>query len=164
MSKDKLKKNGGEGTNVGNALRWLVKNGKSIAPNILELAGDLTGIDALDKLSNLIDGDNELSESDKQLLISQIELDKTREQEISKRWEADLKSDSWASKNIRPYTLAFLLFCMFVFIMLDSSLEGFKINDEWIDLLKGLLLTAVGGYFVVRGVEKVNSKIQDNKK
>ena len=161
MSKDKLKKNGGKGTNVGNALRWLVKNGKTIAPNILELAGDLTGIQALDKLSNLIDGDNELSEADKQLLIAQIELDKTREQEISKRWEADLHSDSWASKNIRPYTLAFLLICMFIFIMLDSSLEGFKIDSEWIDLLKGLLMTAVGGYFVIRGAEKINNKIQD---
>ncbi len=161
MSKDKLKKNGGKGTNVGNALRWLVKNGKTIAPNILELAGDLTGIQALDKLSNLIDGDDELSEADKQLLIAQIELDKTREQEISKRWEADLHSDSWASKNIRPYTLAFLLICMFIFIMLDSSLEGFKIDSEWIDLLKGLLMTAVGGYFVIRGAEKINNKIQD---
>ena len=70
MSKDKLKKNGGKGTNVGNALRWLVKNGKTIAPNILELAGDLTGIQALDKLSNLIDGDNELSEADKTKTIS----------------------------------------------------------------------------------------------
>ena len=48
--------------------------------------------------------------------------------------------------------------------MLDSSLEGFKIDSEWIDLLKGLLMTAVGGYFVVRGVEKVNNKIQDNKR
>ncbi len=163
MSKDKLKKNGGDGTNVGNALRWLVKSGKVIAPSILELAGDLTGVDALEKLGTLISGDTVLTEADKQLLISQIELDKVREQEISKRWEADLHSDSWASKNIRPYTLAFLLFCMFIFIMLDSSLEGFKIADKWIDLLKGLLMTAVGGYFIVRGVEKVNNKIQDNK-
>ena len=37
---------------------------------------------------------------------------------------------------------------MFVFIMLDSALEGFKIAPEWIGLLKGLLMTAVGGYFV----------------
>jgi len=39
--------------------------------------------------------------------------------------------------------------------MLDSSLEGFKISPEWIDLLKGLLMTAVGGYFVIRGGEKI---------
>ena len=39
--------------------------------------------------------------------------------------------------------------------MLDSFLEGFKINVEWIFLLKSLLITAVGGYFVVRTGEKV---------
>ena len=161
MSKDKKLKNGGKGTNVGHALRWLVATGKTIAPGILDVAGDLTGIDALDKLGNLISGDKVLTDADKELLIAQIELDKTREQEISKRWEADLHSDSWASKNIRPYTLAFLLLSMFIFIMLDSSLEGFKIESEWIGLLKGLLMTAVGGYFVIRGVEKVNNKIQD---
>jgi len=158
MNKDKKKPGG---TNVGNALRWLVKQGKTIAPGILDVAGDLTGIEALDKLGNLISGDEVLSIEDKELLIAELELDKVYEQEISKRWEADLHSDSWASKNIRPYTLAFLLLSMFIFIMLDSSLEGFEIDSEWIGLLKGLLMTAVGGYFVIRGAEKINNKIQD---
>ena len=156
---DKKKKNGGKGTNVGNALRWLKKQGKTIAPGILDLAGDITGIDALDKLGDLISGDTILSEADKELLIAELELDKTREQEISKRWVADLSSDSWAAKNIRPYTLAFLLVCMFIFVMLDSSIEGFKMKPEWIDLLKSLLMTAVGGYFVVRGAEKISTHI-----
>ena len=155
---DKKKKNGGKGTNVGNALRWLKKQGKTIAPGILDLASDITGIDALDKLGDLISGDTILSEADKELLIAELELDKTREQEISKRWVADLSSDSWAAKNIRPYTLAFLLVCMFIFVMLDSSIEGFKMKPEWIDLLKALLMTAVGGYFVIRGAEKISTQ------
>ena len=158
---DKKKKNGGKGTNVGNALRWLKKQGKTIAPGILDLAGDITGIDALDKLGDLISGDTILSEADKELLIAELELDKTREQEISKRWVADLSSDSWAAKNIRPYTLAFLLVCMFIFVMLDSSIEGFKMKSEWIDLLKALLMTAVGGYFVIRGAEKISTQINN---
>ena len=158
---DKKKKNGGKGTNIGNALRWLKKQGKTIAPGILDLAGDITGIDALDKLGDLISGDTILSEADKELLIAELELDKTREQEISKRWVADLSSDSWAAKNIRPYTLAFLLVCMFIFVMLDSSIEGFKMKPEWIDLLKDLLMTAVGGYFVVRGAEKISTQINN---
>ena len=162
-TKDKLKKNGGSGTNVGNALRWLAKQGKTIAPGILDLAGDLTGIGALDKLGGLISGDPILSIEDKELLIAELELDKVREQEISKRWVADLASDSWASKNIRPFTLGFLLACMFVFIMLDSSLEGFEIDPDWIDLLKALLMTAVGGYFVIRGAEKITTTIKEKK-
>jgi len=91
----------------------------------------------------------------------QLQYDMQLETEISRRWEADLHSDSWASKNIRPYTLAFLLVCMFLFIMLDSSLEGFKIAPEWIGLLQALLVTAVGGYFVVRSGEKIINKIKN---
>ena len=40
----KLIKNGGNGTNVGNALRWLVKQGKAVSPELLDLAGNITGI------------------------------------------------------------------------------------------------------------------------
>ena len=154
----KLIKNGGKGTAVGNALRFLVKQGKTISPKILDIAGDITGIDSLNELSDLISGDEQISQVDKDLLLRELELDMQLEQEITKRWVADSMSDSWMSKNIRPLTLSFLLLNMFVFIMLDSSLEGFKIATEWIDLLKGLLMTAVGGYFVIRGGEKIMDK------
>lgn len=156
----KLKKNGGEGTFVGNALRFLAEQGKTISPAILDIAGTITGVEGLSALGDAIRGDKAMSQPDKDLLIRQIELDITMEQEITKRWEADLHSDSWWSKNIRPMTLAFLLSCMFIFIMLDSSLEGFEINEEWIGLLKGLLMTAVGGYFVVRSGEKIVNKLK----
>ena len=156
----KLKKNGGEGTFVGNALRFLAEQGKTISPAILDIAGTITGVDGLSALGDAIRGDKAMSQPDKDLLIRQIELEITMEQEITKRWEADLHSDSFWSKNIRPMTLAFLLVCMFIFIMLDSSLEGFKIKEEWIGLLKGLLMTAVGGYFVVRSGEKIVNKLK----
>ena len=94
------------------------------------------------------------------LLLKELDLDMKLEVEITKRWVSDSMSDSWMSKNIRPYTLAFLLVNMFIFIMLDSSIEGFKIASEWIDLLKGLLMTAVGGYFVIRGGEKIADKFR----
>lgn len=147
-------------TRVGDALRWLVKQGKNISPEILKLAGDLTGVEALSKLGDAIKGDKVISPQDKDLLLQELQYDMQLEAEITKRWEADLHSDSFMSKNIRPYTLAFLLICMFVFIMLDSSLEGFKIASEWIGLLKGLLMTAVGGYFVVRSGEKMVNKFK----
>ena len=147
-------------TRVGDALRWLVKQGKNISPEILTLAGNITGVDALGKLGDAIKGDKNIDKVDKDLLLQELAYDMQLEAEITKRWEADLHSDSWASKNIRPYTLAFLLLCMFTFIMLDSSLEGFKIATEWIGLLKGLLMTAVGGYFVVRSGEKISNKFK----
>lgn len=155
MVNPKLKKNGGDGTNVGNALRWLVKQGKSIAPEILDIAGDITGIKSLEKLSEAIKGDKELSEADKQLLIEELKQDSIEMQETTKRWQSDMLSDSWLSKNVRPLSLSFLTVTLFIYIILDSSLEGFKINENWIDLLSSLLLLVYGGYFGMRSVEKV---------
>ena len=155
VNNPKALKNGGDGTNVGNAIRWLAKQGKEFAPELLNIVGTVTGVEGLKDLGDAIRKDDKLSDLDKELLLQELELDMVREEEISKRWKYDLNSDSWMSKNIRPLTLAFLLICMFTFIMLDSFLEGFKINVEWIFLLKSLLITAVGGYFVVRTGEKV---------
>jgi len=160
-SNPKLRKNGGNGTNVGNALRWLTKQGKTFAPEILEIAGNITGIEALEKLSDKIKGDEGISPVDKELLLQELAYDMQLETEITKRWQADLHSDSWASKNIRPYTLAFLLITMFLFVILDSvNAIDFDIDTEWIGLLKGLLMTAVGGYFVVRSGEKIINKVK----
>ena len=160
-SNPKLIKNGGKGTNVGNALRWLTKQGKTFAPEILEIAGNITGIEALEKLSDKIKGDEGINVLDKELLLQELAYDMQLETEITKRWQADLHSDSWASKNIRPYTLAFLLITMFLFVILDSvNAIDFDIDTEWIGLLKGLLMTAVGGYFVVRSGEKIINKVK----
>ena len=151
----KLRKNGGKGTRVGNALRWLVKQGKTIAPELLDAAGTITGIDGLKRLSDIIENDKELTEVDKQLLLAELEQDVIVMLEVTKRWQYDMSSDSWLSKNIRPLSLAFLTVTLFVYIILDSSIHKFTIKDNWIDLLSSLLLLVYGGYFGMRSVEKV---------
>ena len=65
-NKNKIK-NGGNGTFVGNALRWIVSNGKTIAPEILNVASAVTGIDGLNKLGDLIRGDDSIPQSDKDI-------------------------------------------------------------------------------------------------
>jgi len=154
----KYKKKNGT-TRVGDALRWLASQGKAIAPELLDIAGSITGIEALEKLGDKISGNKELSQQDKDLLLANIEMDKQEMLQVSKRWESDMVSDSWLSKNIRPLTLAFLLLNMFVFVILDSALESFKMAVEWIELLKNLLITVCLAYFGSRGVEKF-SKIK----
>jgi len=155
---DKPKKNGGKGTNVGNALRWLAKQGKTIAPEILNAAGSITGIESLKNLGNLIDGSTQLSELDKQMLLEELKQDTIEMQEITKRWESDNLTDSYLTKNIRPLTLAFLTATLFIYIILDSSLEGFKIANSWIELLSSLLLLVYGGYFGMRSAEKITKE------
>ena len=66
----KLIKNGGKGTNVGNALRWLALTGKKVAPELLELAGEITGVQGLSKLGNAIRSDKDLKNADKELAFS----------------------------------------------------------------------------------------------
>ena len=75
-------------------------------------------------------------------------------QEVSKRWESDMTSDSWLSKNTRPMTLIFLTMSTIIIILLDSFNIDFGVNIEWIDLLKSLLITVYVAYFGSRGVEK----------
>ena len=147
------KKNGT--TRVGDALRWLVKQGKEVAPEILDIAGSITGIDALKDLATKIEGDGQLSETDKQLLLEELRYDMIEMEETTKRWQSDMMSDSWLSKNVRPLSLAFLTLSLFLYIILDSSLEGFKIDSGWIDLLSSLLLLVYGGYFGMRSAEKI---------
>lgn len=142
-------------TRVGDALRWLVKQGKEVAPELIQLAGNITGIDSLKQLSKKIKESDKLSEIDKQILLEELRYDMLEMQEVTKRWQYDMSSDSWLSKNIRPLTLAFLTATLFIYIILDSSLKGFKIDSNWIDLLSSLLLLVYGGYFGARTVEKV---------
>lgn len=142
-------------TRVGDALRWLARQGKDIAPELLELAASVTGIDALEKIADKISGDKKLSAEDKELLLKELEYDMIEMQEVTKRWQYDMASDSWLSKNIRPLALAFMTLTLFLYIILDSSLDNFSIKDSWIDLLSSLLLLAYGGYFGARSAEKI---------
>ena len=142
-------------TRVGDALRWLVKQGKDVAPELLSVVGSVTGIEQLKDLAAKIEGDSKLSETDKQLLLEELRYDMIEMQETTKRWQSDMLSDSWLSKNIRPLSLAFLTLSLFLYIILDSSLEGFKIDSGWIDLLSSLLLLVYGGYFGMRSAEKI---------
>jgi len=150
---DYKKKNGT--TRIGDALRWLVKQGKEVAPEILTIAGNVTGIEALNELSTKIKGDTGLSETDKQMLLEELRYDMIEMQETTKRWVSDNQTDSYLTRNIRPLTLAFLTATLFIYIILDSTLEGFNIDSHWIDLLSSLMLLVYGGYFGMRSAEKI---------
>ena len=81
----------------------------------------------------------------------QVEMEKN----ITSRWEADLKSDSWLSKNVRPMTLIFLIVCTMLLIFIDAGAISFNVKDSYIDLLQLVLITVIGAYFGGRSLEKV---------
>jgi len=81
----------------------------------------------------------------------EVEMEKT----ITDRWKADMNSDSWLSKNIRPMTLAFLVISTVLMIFIDAGTIKFTVEDKWTDLLQLVLITVIGAYFGGRSLEKV---------
>jgi hypothetical protein len=152
MADNKLKNNG-KGTFFGNLLRSLVKTGKKASPIFDAITGGKVS-DILKSIGN----SKELTEAEKEMLVKELEQDVIEMQEITKRWQYDMLSDSWLSKNIRPLSLAFLTLTLFIYIILDSALEGFKIDSEWVSLLGNLLMLVYGGYFGARTLEKIRHK------
>tara|TARA_R110000744_G_scaffold183304_1_gene302575 strand:- start:106 stop:498 length:393 start_codon:yes stop_codon:yes gene_type:complete len=86
-------------------------------------------------------------------IIAKYEVD--MEKQISSRWDADMKSDSWLSKNVRPMTLMFLVISTVLLIFIDAGVIEFQVEGSWIDLLQLTLLTVIGAYFGGRSWEKV---------
>ena len=125
------------------------------APNILKGVSDIVPDAGILKLvGSLISKDDVLTPKDKEEALKLLEIDIVEMQEISKRWDSDMSSDSWMSKNTRPMTLIFLTISTVFIIILDSLNIDFGVNTEWIDLLKSLLITTYVAYFGSRGVEK----------
>ena len=76
------------------------------------------------------------------------------EKEISSRWNADMKSDSWLSKYVRPLVLVFLVVSTVLMIFIDAGVISFNVEAKWTDLLQLVLITVIGAYFGGRSLEK----------
>jgi hypothetical protein len=154
MSNPKLRKNGGKGTFFGNLWRGVVKNNIPLGETIVAAIDGGNPIDVIKAITK----DKDIPVKDKETMLADLEQDVIEMQEITKRWESDVSSNSWLASNIRPLSLAFLTLSLFIYIVLDSALEGFKIDDEWVSLLGNLLMLVYGGYFGARTLEKIRHK------
>ena len=134
------------------------------APGIIDIASDvLPSAGVFGLVKNLITKDENLPTEFKEKALMLLEQDMIEMQEVSKRWESDMKSDSWLSKNTRPMCLIFLSIMTISFIWVDSHHEiSFTVEQEWIGLLKTLVTTVYVAYFGSRGAEKFKS-IGNNK-
>jgi hypothetical protein len=156
MPKDKKNKKKFKDTKVGVFL-------KEKAPKILNGIGDVlpdNGVYGVVK--NLITTNEDMTPADKETAMKLLEMDLVEMQSISDRWQYDMKSDSWLSKNTRPLALIYLTVCMTLYIILDSLQMAFDMKEVWIELLQTLLVTVYVAYFGSRGAEKVF--INKNKK
>ena len=85
-------------------------------------------------------------------LIANYEVE--MEKNITDRWKADMNSDSWLSKNVRPMILIFLVVSTVLMIFIDAGTIQFTVEQKWTDLLQLVLITVIGAYFGGRSFEK----------
>ena len=106
----------------------------------------------LDNLSTSKEEKLEAKRKIKELMVNhQVEVEKN----VSERWKADMNSDSWLSKNVRPLVLVFLIVCTMLLVFIDSGSIKFNVKPEFVSLLTTTLITVIGAYFGGRSVEKL---------
>ena len=124
----------------------------------------LTG-GVIKEIGNVIDKltttEEERLEAKKQLQIILEEADNNAQQQVTDRWNADMNSDSWLAKNIRPLVLVYLTFVFSLLAFTDGNIGEFKIAKEYIPIFQTLLVTVYGAYFVGRTWEKAKSIIKN---
>lgn len=95
----------------------------------------------------------ELENNKKDMLIANLEADKSEMEAISQRWQADMGSDSKLAKNIRPLTLIFILAAYFFFAFM--SMLGYETRGAYVELLGQWGMLIMTAYFGGRTMEKI---------
>lgn len=141
MSQKRLKE-----TKVG---QWL----REKAPSVLAVVGDaLPDRGVLGVVKNLVDKDPTLdSESFKAVMDAEVQA----QEQVTRRWEADAKTDVTIAQYIRPLTLVSLTLFYMVITIWDGVDSTFMPPENYINLLEILMLTVFGAYFAGRTIEKV---------
>ena len=106
-------------------------------------------------IDNLHTSNEEKLEAERKIKELMANYEVEMEKNITSRWEADLKSDSWLSKNVRPLVVIFLIVCTMLLIFIDAGALNFEVKSSWVDLLQLVLITVIGAYFGGRSLEKV---------
>ena len=128
---------------------WL----KEKAPNILDTVGDfLPDKGALGIVKNLLDKEPGISPEEAK---ARVDAEIAFQDNVTRRWEADMKSDVKIAKVIRPATMIVLMVFFMGVMVWDGMDESFMPRESYISLLEILMLTVFGAYFAGRTVEKV---------
>ena len=111
-----------------------------------------------------------LTTTDEERLAAKLKIeelleqaDKDAQDQVTARWESDMNSDSFLSKNIRPMVLIYLTIVFTILSFFDGNVGEFKIAEQYVPIFQSLLITVYGAYFVGRTWEK-SKKINNKQK
>jgi hypothetical protein len=126
--------------------------------NILAKLFGGAGGNIAEKISGIIDKHTfskvEKAQFEKEMEEIFIKAELDLEKEITSRHSADMASDSWLSKNIRPMLTIFSLVLYTLFALIDGNIGEFNIANQYVDLLGQIVIMSLGFYFTSRGIEK----------
>lgn len=95
-------------------------------------------------------------------MANETKLLEVDQNNITDRWKADMASDSWLSKNIRPLALVAIFSAYIVFALMSAY--GFNVNQSYVELLGQWGIIIFGAYFTSRGAEKIFDIVNNRKK
>jgi hypothetical protein len=110
--------------------------------------------DSVEAVAKAIAGDPQAAQK-----LQEVELEfyKIEQNNLTDRLKADMSSDSWLSKNIRPATLIFLLFAYSGFAV--ASIFGHETRGAYVELLGQWGMLVMSFYFGGRTMEKIADKV-----
>jgi len=111
-----------------------------------------------DVLDNLTTSKEEKLAAEQKIKEVLMQAESNAQEQVSRRWEADMKSDNWLSKNIRPLICIFLTAMFVVISIFDGNAGGFTIAEAYVPIYQTLLITVYGAYFAGRSIEKIKKK------
>ena len=115
-----------------------------------DIVKDIGGV-----LDNLHTSGEEKAEAERKIKEILVQAEQAAQQQVSARWEADMKHGSMLSKNIRPLTLIFLTVCFVILSVFDGNIGEFTIGAAYVPVYQILLMTVYAAYFAGRSIEKV---------
>jgi len=111
-----------------------------------------------DVLDNLTTSKEEKLAARQKIKEVLMQAEANAQEQVSRRWEADMKSDNWLSKNIRPLICIFLTIMFIIISIFDGNIDGFAIAPAYVPIYQTLLITVYGAYFAGRSIEKIKKR------
>ena len=117
---------------------------------ITALASKFGVSDSVEAVAKAIAGDPQAAQK---LAEMELEYYKIEQNNLTERLKADMASDSWLSKNIRPMTLVFILLTYTTFAMMSAW--DIEVNNNYVELLGQWGMLIMSFYFGGRTLEKI---------